>query len=185
MGTDITHHGRTDIGADIEHGHEQSTHGQRGIGSRFPNLLHDPDKFAKALQRIILALDRDQDFIRRRQCIGHQDTERGGAIHNDELELAGITHWLENTAQLAQMPLHPGDFNLGSSQIKVRGDAVKILQARLADQLLHGGLAYYRRVEAPLGADLQSQRTRGIPLGIKIQQENGVPGLRNGGGQVH
>ena len=98
MGANIPHDSGTDVGPDIKHGHEKPAHGQRRIGSRLPDLLHDSDKFSKSFQRIVFTLDGNEDFISSSQRIGHEDPKGGRAIHDDELELSGVLHRLEDAA---------------------------------------------------------------------------------------
>jgi hypothetical protein len=184
VGADIPHDGGADIGTDVEHGHEKSTHGEGRVGSGLTDLFHDADQLAEPLEGVVFALDRDEDLVGGAQGIGHQDAERWGTIQNDELEAARVAHWFQHTAELTQVSLHPCHLDLCAGKVEVGRNAGQIRKTRLLDEILHRGLADHCGIKATPLTCLEAQGAGGIPLGIQIEQEDGMARLRDGRGEV-
>src|SRR5690606_26845032 len=106
-------------------------------------------ELGQPLQRVELALDRDQHGIRRRERVQRQQAERGRAVHQDEV--VPVAHGLERAAQ-HQLALRPVDqLDLGTDQVAARGRDVEERKVEASDEdvverepldhdVVHGGV---------------------------------------------
>ena len=148
------------------------------------NLLDGVDQVGEALERIVLALHRNDHAMRRAQTVQGQHRQRWRAV--DEHEIVAIRDLSQSIAQaiLAPIELHQLDFRTGKVAIR-RQDIVlsrlgsntysrqfgepdqqvvnRVLERPLVDAAAHGGIAPW----------------------IEVDQQHPLPGLGQCRGKIH
>jgi hypothetical protein len=120
----------------------------------------------------VLALDRDKEFVGRRQGIGHENTEGRGTIEQDDIESGVATEWLKGGAESGKVVFTAGDFDLSSRQVEVTRDQPEVLEARGDDDLRNFLQTENRAVDAVVVDGVEPQSAGRIGLRIKIDQQN-------------
>jgi hypothetical protein len=91
--------------------------------------MHVAQQLSEPFERVVLALDRHDQLLRRRQRVHREESERRGAIQQDEV-IPTLTHrrqgLLEST--LARELAH--EFDLRASQVDRRGDREEVRHRR-------------------------------------------------------
>src|SRR5689334_1532324 len=92
------------------------------------------EQLADPLERIVLALKRNQERVSRGQHVEGQKTERGWAINQDEVEV--VANWLERGAHGSFAVLLVHKLHFGAGEIRSRRHDVEVLEmGRLNDRV--------------------------------------------------
>ena len=74
-----------EFGSSIEHGHHNASDLEALVRARISNLLDDPDYFDQALEREVLALNRNKHAASCDQRVNGENVQRGWTINKDEI----------------------------------------------------------------------------------------------------
>src|SRR5690606_9522328 len=168
----------------VEHRQQDTVY----LQARIDVTLDQADRvqeLGQPLQRVELALDRDQHGIRRRERVQRQQAERGRAVHQDEV--VPVAHGLERAAQ-HQLALRPVDqLDLGTDQVAARGRDVEERKVEASDEdvverepldhdVVHGGV-HVRALDAdPAGR---------VALGVHVDHERAPLGDGQAGTKIY
>ena len=94
--------------APISHRQQHRRHAQAGIEIRSYALNRRPE-LTQPLERVVLGLDRDQHFVRSDHDIEGHQSQRRGAVDQDDIDV--ITRVEELTDSIAQQELPPLDID--------------------------------------------------------------------------
>jgi hypothetical protein len=173
------------VGPVVEHGHQESGKGQFRIRPARPNLIGHLHQETETLQGVILALNRNEDFVGCRQRVGHQYSERRRAIEKHELEFDLQSERLEDFAKLEHMFVHACHFHLGARHVEISWNGEKVWNACGDDKFVHGTGSNHRLVEALSSKLGQGERAGSVSLGVEVGQEDANAALGERSGEVH
>ena len=121
------------------------------------------------------------DSVRGAEGVQRQQFQRGGAV--DEQEVVAIFYLVQRVPQKEFPALHADQFDPGAGQRLVGGENIAVFGVHQG--VLHRHFADQGIVDS-LGDRLVHAHSRsGIGLRIKITQEDALPGLRQGRGEIH
>ena len=177
-------HGGIQVCAAVEHREEQAGDRESGIRAARTDTVGHLHQESETFEGVILALDWDENLIRRRKGVRHKDAERGGAIQEDVVEEALFAETLEASAQAHHMVVHACDFDFGPGQVEVGGDEGKVFEAGGNNEFGSGFLADERGVDAGIFVFPAVENACGAALGVDINEQDAGFFLREGGGQI-
>ena len=177
-------HGGIQVRAAVKHREEKAGDREGGIRAAGADAVGHLHEESKALEGVILALDGDENLIRRSEGVRHEDAERGRAIHEDVVEETLFAEALEASAQAHHMVVHARDFDFGPGEVEVRGDEGKVFDAGGNDEFGGGFLTDESRVDARIFVFLAVENACGAALGVDIHEQDAGFFLRKGGGQI-
>ena len=129
-----------------------------------------------------MRLKGNKNLVGRRQGVDCQHSQRGGAVHQHEIESAFV---LQKQVAENDFPTdNAGQLDLGSRQVDVRSrhpQALSDLAPHLAQRSCVNQDIVHRRA---LAIGLNTQMSGGVSLRVQIQHANSLAGLRQGSGQV-
>src|SRR5690554_447883 len=125
MSPDLVGHLIGEVIARIKHREQDAVDIERGVQRR-PNPLDRIDKLAQPLKRIILALKRHDDKIRRRERVDRERAEGRGAIEDDEIVF--LTHALNPCPKPLRYIRLVDELSLNRHEITRRGHNLKPLK---------------------------------------------------------
>ena len=153
-----------------------------GVG-RATHQRNGADQLAQPLQRIIFALDRDQDRVGRRQGIECQQAERRGTV-NDQVVVVAQRRFDRFTQQIFAAG-ERGHLDFGADQIDRRRRHAQMGQFRRPDdrvnRLLPDQEIVGRRLQA---AAIDSDTAGGVALRVDVEQQDVIFGRRERCGQI-
>src|SRR5262245_26259179 len=139
---------------------------------------------SQALERIELALQRNQDEVGRRQSVDRQEAERRRAIHEDVLVRPGQP--LESATQAVLAALEPYQLDLSAHQINVGGQKTKGWQRRVEHRLVRMLIAEQRVVNRRIEPGLSNAEPGGrVALRVEIDEESRALRQRQSGSEIH
>ncbi len=174
-----------EAGAGVVHGEENPQNGEIRIQATFADFLDEVEDFANPFEGEILTLHGDEDTFGRHERTGHEETDAGRAVEDDEIEGGVVLEGGEGLTDAEQGVLQGGQFDLRPGQVEFRGQH---LQVGLAGGLKHfrgAGLAKEHGIEAFAGNGFQPESAGGVGLGIEVDQEDTATGLRCAGGEMN
>ena len=144
------------------------------------------------LERVVLALDRDEDLLRRDEGIDGEQAKAGRAVDDDVVE-AGLPSLLAAGGQPSQGAAHPGlsgdegdELDLGPRQVDRRGHAPEVgdIRTRLHD-ICDGRALDEHVVDARhLGVMLDVERRARVALRVGVDEQHVQAVLRQRGREV-
>jgi hypothetical protein len=141
-------------------------------------------QLGESLQRVVLALDRDQHLLASHQSVDRQQPQRGRAVDEDVVHRVLVDR--ERALQPA-LPGHHGDeLDLGAGEVDGRRGAVETgdVLDRL-DDLLHAVPLDQHVVDrGHLGVVLDAERGGGVALRVEVDHEHLGTELRERGGDI-
>ncbi len=159
------------VGPRIEHCEHDPADRQRGVGPAILDLLDHARDHRQAFQGEILALDRDQDRVHRRQRVHRQDPERRRAIDKNVIVPATLVQRVERVTQPLQVIFRPRHVDFRHRQVHLARDQVQPVQAARADRLGQGAVAEQRVVDAAAGQFFLPERAGRVALRVKVDQQ--------------
>ena len=158
---------------------EMSSVGIQVLGDE-PDVAH---QLAEALERVVLALDRDQDLGGRRHAVDGEQTERRGTVDEDVVVV--VTHLGERHLE-PQLPAERRhQLDLGTGQVEARRSDEEVLDRRRLDAVLDGHVAQDHVVHRCLqAADVDAEAGAGVALGIEIDDQDPVAEIGQAGTEV-
>ena len=89
--------------------------------SGLPDLLEDAGDHGHALEGEVLALQGHDEAVGRREGIEGEDSQRRGAIEQDDVVSVAVTQGVEALLKPVQVVVHPGQLDLGSAEVDLAG----------------------------------------------------------------
>ena len=191
VGAHLVGHAGRQPGPGVVHGEQDGGHLQAGVEVR-AHHLHRAQQLAHPLQRVVLALDRDQDLLPGHQRVDGEQAERGRAV--DEHVVQPFARGLLIGQVGGQRPPQPGlpghqrdQVDLRAGQVDGGGQHGQTGQIRtLPHQLVHRPLVDERLVDARCALFvLDAQRGGGVALGVEVDEQHLLAPLGEAGGHVH
>ena len=175
------------LGPAVVHGEQDRRDPQRRVQVRL-HQLDVAEQLAEPLQRVVLALDRDQHLVRGHHRVHREQAQRRRAVH-EHVVRRELLHRVR-LQRLLQAPLardHRDELDLRAGQVDRRGHAVQVgglgaLRRGVGDadlteeHLVHRGDA---------GAVVHAQRGARVPLRVEVDHEHLQPLQRQRGREVH
>src|SRR5205823_3491819 len=188
---DLTGQVRLHIGSDllgevvarVEHGEHDALQLQRPVQVG-ADQLDGAQERAEALQRVVLALQRDQHTIGGDQRVDRQEAERGRAV--DEDVVVGGAERLERGAQAALALIDRHQLQLGADEVGSTGQHGKMRHLGGQDGGAGVVLAEDRLVDGgPFAVAGDAQAAGGVALGVEIDEEDPLFLRGERGGEVY
>jgi hypothetical protein len=174
------------LGAPVVHGQQDRRHVQRRVQVG-PHQFDVGQQLAQALQRVVLALDRDEHLVTGDQGVHREQSERGRAVHEHVVHRELVQHrGRQGLAQPALPGHHADQLDLGPGQID-RGRHTEQVRRRGAghDRVGQSDLAEQRLVDRGRADPvLDAERGARVPLRVEIDHQHPHPVHGQRGGQV-
>ena len=119
--------------APVEHRHHHAQQFQPRVHPRFPHLPQHAMDHRDPLQRVILALQRHQQRIRRGKRVQRENPQRRRAINDDQIKPLRLADRLQRQREPLQMILHPRQLDLRAAQIHLAGHHLQPRERRGLD----------------------------------------------------
>jgi hypothetical protein len=165
----------------VHHGEQDPFDAQRRIEIA-AHAIERLEQAREPLERVVLALERDQHAVRRRQGVEGEQPERRRAV--DQHEVVVVTRIGEGHLEAALAVGGAHELDLGAHEVDPGRDHVQVRELGAAGGILDDVLPDQRvidlrmRIANPEGAGR-------VPLGVEIDQQRGMLGGRQRGGQIH
>ena len=161
-----------EAGAGVVHGEDNSEHGEAGVEFSLLNPFDQIENLAHSFQGKVLALDGDENLVGGDKGAGHEETNAGGAIEDDEIESGIVAEGCEGIADTEKGVLDSGEFHFCSRQIHLGGEDLEVLLAGRLEHVDGMGIPDEDGVEAFTRDDFEPKAAGGVGLGVKIDEEN-------------
>ena len=130
-------------------------------------------------------MQRHQHAIRGGKRIERQDAQRRRAIHEDQIELAGLADRLQGYRQPQQMILRPGELHVRAAQIHFARNQREPVEGRGFDLVGQRSFPKQRAIRARPLDFLHPHAARRIGLRIQVEQEHALARGREARRQIH
>jgi len=179
---DLLHHLLGEPGATVVHGEQDAPDAESRVEVR-PHEVHVPQQLAQTFERVVLALDRDQQGVGRRERVDGQEPERRWAVDQDRV-VGG--------ADGGQGPLQaalPGDrahqLHLGAGQVDGARQHVEVRNHRAAHRGLSLDIAGQHVVHGVLEVPvIQAETGGGVALRVEVDDQDPPAGEGQVGTEV-
>ena len=171
-----------EAGAGVVHGEDNSEDGEAGVEFSLLNPFDQIENLAHSFQGKVLALDGDENLVGGDKGAGHEETNAGGAIEDDEIEGGIVAEGCEGVADTEKGVLDSGEFHFCSRQIHFGGKDLEVFLARRLEHVDGAGIPDEDGVEAFTGDDFEPKAAGGVGLGVEIDEEDAPTGLGRAGG---
>lgn len=148
-------------------------------------LLHQGEcleERAQALEREVLSLHRDEDFVGSAERVEREWPDRRRAVEEHELSL--VSERRECVAKEVLGALGSRKLDVRGCQIGVRREHAEARDLRIAKRV-DGRQASEDVVERRLLILGEPERDRRVGLGVRVDHDRGAAGLRDAGRQTH
>jgi hypothetical protein len=153
--------------------------------ARIQLAAHELDRFEQAgqtFERVVLALQRDDHGVCRRQGVECEQPERGRAV--DQHDLVGVADLGERALEPALAIDRGHELDLGAVEIATRRDQMQITQLGGARHRFHDAMPAQRVIYVRLGAARAVCAGR-VGLGVEVDQQGGALGGSQARGEIH
>ena len=174
-----------EVGAPIEHGHDDAFDDELGGGPGVVELLDKVQDDGDALQREILALQGDEEAVGGAERVHGEDAQGGRAV--DENEVVGVLRGDggEDTAEAVEVVGGLGDIDFRAGEVKFGGDDVEAEELRFEDLGVQGGLLGEEGVvDGGPGRLGKAEAAGGVGLGVEVDEQDGLAAFGERRGQV-
>ena len=171
-----------EAGAGVVHGENNSENREGGVEFSLFNPFDQAENLAHSFQGKVLALDGDENLVGGDKGAGHEETDAGGAIEDDEIEGGLVAEGCEGVADTEKGVLDSGEFHFCSRQIHFGGKDLEVFLARRLEHVDGAGIPDEDGVEAFTGDDFEPKAAGGVGLGVEIDEEDAPTGLGRAGG---
>src|SRR6266511_213890 len=142
-----------------------------------PNEIHIAQQLTKPLQSVVLALNRDQQFISSRECIDREKTERWGTV--DEHQVIAVPNRTERLAEAGLTRERVDQLDLRTCQVNGARENVEVPDWRLPDRGRRVRISHQNVIDRRLDLSMvQSEAGRCVPLRIEIHNQHPCSGQR-------
>ena len=171
-----------EAGAGVVHGEDNSEDGEAGVEFSLLNPFDQIENLAHSFQGKVLALDGDENLVGGDKGAGHEETNAGGAIEDDEIESGLVAEGCEGVADTEKGVLDSGEFHFCSRQIHLGGEDLEVLLAGRLEHVDGTGIPDEDGVETFTRDDFEPKAAGGVGLGVEIDEEDAPTGLGRAGG---
>ncbi len=172
------------IGAAVEHGHDDAEEFEARVDAGVAQLGEDAGKHRDAFERVILALERDQQPVHGRKAIQGEHAEGGRAVEDDEVELVAGANGLKGGTQAEQVVVATGKLDFHAAEIDFAGDDVEAVKGGGLDLFEQRAFAEQGAVGAGAGGFVQADAAGGVGLRIDVHEEDALAEGGETGGEV-
>ena len=162
-------------------------HDAADVERRVEVRLHQRDvaqQLTETLERVVLALDRDDHVVGRGQAVDGQQPERRRAV--DEGEVVVVAHRVERPLELQLAGERRDQLDLGAGEVDGRRDDEEVLHARRLDAVSSGRVVHDHVVDRALDvAVADAEAGRRVALGVEVDHEDPVAELGERRAEVH
>lgn len=173
-----------EAGSAVEHGHDDAEEIEGRVDASVAKLVEQAVNGRDALQRVILALERDQEVIGGGQGIQGEQAEGGRAVQDDDIELAALANGVEQGAEASQAVFKAAQFEFDAAEIHFAGDGGQSLERGRFDPFHGGAVTEQGTIQASAFCFLQSQAAGGVGLRVEIDEEHALAGCGHARGKV-
>ena len=168
--------------ARVVHRQEHSLDREPGI-EMVADEVDRGDQLVEPFQGVVLALQRDQDLIRRREAVDGQEPERRRTVDEDVLER--LVDRAKRPSQAALALGHRGQFHFGAGERHRRGEQAESRDRGVDDEFVHRNVIGERVIgRLDDGGPIDAEPARRVALRVEIDDEDRTPGERQVGRQV-
>ena len=161
-----------EAGAGVVHGENNSEHGEGGVKFSLFNPFDQTENLAHPFEGKVLALDGDKNLVGGDESTGHEKTDAGGAIEDDEIKGGIVPEGCEGIADTEQRVFHSSELHFCPRQIHLRGKNLKVFLARRLEHVEGAGIPDEDGVETFTRDDFEPKAAGGVGLGVEIDEEN-------------
>jgi hypothetical protein len=167
----------------VVHREEHTVDGQSGVDAPL-DQVDGVEELRDALERVVLALERDQQGVGGRHHVERDQAERRRAV--DEHEVVVPEDRPQRVAHHAVAPLPVDELDLCPREVRRGRKDVEVAELHLAHSaFLDGGLADQDVVDGGLEAVLlEPDATRRVPLWVAVDEKGPLLGDGEAGGEV-
>jgi hypothetical protein len=115
-----------EVGAHVEHGHDDALDGQARGGAGVVELADGVEDGADAFEGVVLALHGDEDAVGGAEGVHGEDAEGGGAVDEDEVVAVFGGEGFDGHGQALEIVVGAGDVDFGPGEIDFGGDEVEL-----------------------------------------------------------
>ena len=170
--------------AAVEHCHHHAKNFEVRVDARIAELTNDAVDHRNAFERVVFALEGNEQPIGGRKNIQRENAKRRRAIDHDQVVFTGIDDGSERILESEKMIFQTREFDFRAAHIDFARHEGKAL--------VSGGLNFLRKrcfaeqgsVSAGALAFFEADAAGGVRLGIEIEQENALAVCRQAGGDV-
>ena len=182
MGAEILTDLLAEPGAGVVHGEDNSEHGEGGVEFSLFDPFDQIENLAHSFQGKVLALDGDENLVGGDKGAGHEETNAGGAIEDDEIEGGIVAEGCEGVADTEKGVLDSGELHFCSRQIHLGGEDLEVFLAGRLEHVDGTGIPDEDGVETFTRDDFEPEAAGGVGLGVEIDEKNATTGLGSAGG---
>ena len=179
-----------ELGTHVVHRHHDAADGELVGRARGLELIDDAEDLAEALHREVFGLQRHEQVVRGTERVHREHAERGRAVDEDGLVLAGGDERGEGLAHAPEVVLGLGQLRLYRGEVELGGNQVQLLGRSRDDHVGGLGLAVQDAVHRAAFRLLEAEGAGGVGLGVQVDEqggeaEPGEPGRQvDGGGRL-
>ena len=171
-------------GPAIIHRHQNALEADIRVGVGVPDLVDHMDNLRKSFEAEPFALERDEDFICRSQCRGHQHAEGWRGVQDAVFEEVVGLERLQDVPQAGQVIVGAGELNFDASEVHFGWNHGKVLASGWQDLLIDGPLADKHGIHAAVLRRLDAESAGAVCLWIKIDQKHPLATQGESGGEI-
>jgi len=110
--------------------------------------LDEIENFPNSLESEILALNRDEDFFRRYEGVGHEESYAGRAVEDDQIECRIELEGGEGLSDMSEGVIHSSEIHLRSCKVEFGGENLEVGMAGGLKHIDRAGLTKKDGIEA-------------------------------------
>lgn len=179
------HHLVSQLRPAVEHRHHHADELQARVDAVIADLAEDSVDHRDAFQRVIFALQRNQQAVGGGEGVQREHAERRRAIEHDQIKLAAGDHRLQGRLNALQMVLGAREFNVRAAQVDFAGDDAEPFEGGILNFLRQPALAQQHAISAGAFDLVQSETAGGVGLGIKVKEQHAFADSGDARGEVH
>jgi hypothetical protein len=131
----LVHHLLGEVGAGVEHGHDDAAEGEAVVDVGGFEAIHIAQDLAEALEREVLALQGDEELVGGGQTVHGQHPEGGRAVDDDGAVTVRGPDRFEDAPELHQVILHLGQLDFCGREVLLARDEGEVLVGGGRDHL--------------------------------------------------
>src|SRR5882724_13548342 len=160
--------------AAIEHRHHDAENFQARIDARVAQLAENAVHHRDAFERVILALQWDENAVARGKGIERGNAQRRWAINQDNVKSSAVQNRFERLRDALQMIFHPRHFQIGGAQIHFTWNHRKIFVSRRFYFFEKISFAEQNTIRARAFDFFQTNAASRIRLRVEIEQQHAL-----------
>jgi len=170
--------------AAIEHRHHDAEYLQTRIDACVAELAEHAVHHRDAFERVILALQRDENAITRGKSIERGNAKRRRAINQDNVKSSTVQNGFERLRDALQMIFHPRHFQIGGAQIHFARNDFEPLVSRWFDFFEEISFTEQNAIRARAFDFFQADAAGRVGLWVEIKKQHALAERGEAGGKV-